>query len=210
MSKPLSESEWEREIKRDELRISRYFQTLPLYLDLPGEDDYIFNKLRSQKELAPSHGGWSPALPGDDEDGDEVDALTDQELVSSISNNEGFALFRRLEQASQEWNIFSSIHLDSPGKVLFSLNVAGCYGKLLSRLFNFVEIGDGDEYTRALKESLGKRVLADFDALANALAEVRDLKTEYKESLGAFIDMTGYFREEALKIVLRYNHSTPQ
>ena len=46
-----NEFQWEEEIRRDERRICGYFHELPSCLDLPGEEEMIYEKLFSQVDI---------------------------------------------------------------------------------------------------------------------------------------------------------------
>ena len=196
-----SEYEWEREIRRDELRISRYFQALPRYLDLPGEDEIIYSKLAAQAELAPVHENsypWQFLKPEADEEEDE---LSEEEVVSSLRLNPGFDLFQMLESAVREWNAFAGFNFETPEQIRFGLYVAGCYGKMLSRVYNFVEIGN-DAGVHTLKLSLMKRVLAELNVLTGIFAESHDsgLK-EFADDFIRFAENLKIIRERALKFI---------
>lgn len=196
-----SEYEWEREIRRDELRISRYFQALPRYLDLPGEDEIIYSKLAAQAELAPVHENsypWQFLKPEADEEEDE---LSEEEVVSSLRLNPGFDLFQMLESAVREWNAFAGFNFETQEQIRFGLYVAGCYGKMLSRVYNFVEIGN-DAGVHTLKLSLMKRVLAELNVLTGIFAESHDsgLK-EFADDFIRFAENLKIIRERALKFI---------
>lgn len=191
-----SEYEWEREIKRDEMRINGYFKALPRYLDLPGEDEAIYDKLQAQKELAPVHGGdwqWPPAWSDGADDGfDDRGEAGEEEVIAGLISNTGFDFFQQLEHAVREWNVWSALHLE----VCPALEIAAVYGKILSRVYNFVELGDNPEYG-ALKRSLMRRALADFNALFGRLAEVKKVHPE----AGALVAAAQHLRERALKLM---------
>lgn len=196
-----NEYEWEREIRRDELRISRYFEALPRYLDLPGEDEVIYSKLAAQAELAPVHENsypWQFLKPDEEEDDNE---LSEEEVVSSLRLNPGFDLFQMLEASVREWNAFSSFNFDSPGQINFGIYVSCCYGKMLSRIYNFVEIGR-DAGARPLKLSLMKRVLAELNILIGIFTDAHNpyLK-DFKDDFIRFAENLKLIRERALKFV---------
>ena len=196
-----SEYEWEREIRRDELRISRYFQALPRYLDLPGEDEIIYSKLAAQAELAQVHENSKPRKFLKPEADEEEDELSEEEVVSSLRLNPGFDLFQMLESAVREWNAFAGFNFETPEQIRFGLYVAGCYGKMLSRVYNFVEIGN-DAGAHTLKLSLMKRVLAELNVLTGIFAESHDsgLK-EFADDFIRFAENLKIIRERALKFI---------
>ncbi|MDD4816702.1 MAG: hypothetical protein PHI85_01875 [Victivallaceae bacterium] len=163
-----NEYDWEREIKRDELRIDGYFKTLPRYLDMPGEDEAIYRKLQAQKELAPAHGGnWQLPAPGRWEgDDDETDAMNEDEIAADLRSRSGFELFARAERAVREWNAVSVLTLP----VEQSLHTAALYGKMLSRIYNLLEL-DGDDGAAGLKKALLRRIVVDAGTIAGNVRE---------------------------------------
>ena len=196
-----NEYEWEREIRCVELRISRYFQALPRYLDLPGEDEIIYSKLAAQAELAPVHENsypWQFLKPEADE---EEDGISEEEVVSSLRLNPGFDLFLMLEAAVREWNAFAGFNFESREQIHFGLYVAGCYGKMLSRVYNFVEIGN-DPGAHTLKLSLMKRVLAELNILAGIFTESHSpVMKEFEPDFIRFAENLKIIRERALKFI---------
>ncbi len=196
-----NEYEWECEIRRDELRISRYFQALPRYLDLPGEDEVIYSKLSAQAELAPVRENSYPwqFLKGEGED--QENEMSEEEVISSLRLNQGFDLFQMLEAAVREWNAFSCFNFDSLPRIKFGLYVAAVYGKMLSRVYNFVEIGN-DQSAAALKASLIKRVLAELNVLIGIFADSNDeYLAEFKSDFSRFAANLKIIRERALKFI---------
>ena len=70
-----NEFQWEEEIRRDERRICGYFHELPSCLDLPGEEEMIYEKLFSQVDLMPVNGKTGALRNWDDgEDEEEWEA----------------------------------------------------------------------------------------------------------------------------------------
>ncbi len=196
MSHEWNEYDWEREIKRDELRIDGYFKALPRYLDMPGEDEAIYRKLQSQKELAPAHGGnWQWPAPGRwEDDGDDNNAMSEEEIAADLRSRFGFELFARSERAMREWNAISVLELP----VETALYTAALYGKMLSRIYNMLEL-DGDEGAVGLRKALLRRIAADAgtiagtvreqlpkqDAMVNDAQMLRELALKYLFAIGA-------------------------
>ncbi len=163
-----SEFEWEREIRRDDQRICSYFETLPDYLDLPGEEEAIFRKLSSQKELAPVHGGnwWQSLSSGDHADSEEEDEEAEEsafDALQRVRGRVGFELFCSLQESAQEWNAFSCEFFDHTQAPMI-LNICSLYGITLSRLNNFMNL-DKTKNNKGLKCSLLKRIVKDLNLL---------------------------------------------
>lgn len=181
-----NEFQWENEIRRDERRISCYFRELPACLDLPGEEEMIFDSLASRPDLVPT--GSSPeALRGwfhqndEDEDFDESDD----------TRRPGSDIVDRIDHLAAEWNVAAACrlrsNLDLPG-----LGVCCAYAKLLARTADFLDTADQE---RGLKLSLGKRALADLNELVGMLARIGSEQHSLRPWLLVQQELLGHIRE---------------
>ncbi|MBO5924334.1 MAG: hypothetical protein J6Q81_07455 [Lentisphaeria bacterium] len=165
---------WAKEIRKDELRIAGYFSALKTCLDLPGEEDMIFKRLMSQPELVPT-GVTDPlrTLKADmemlDEDSEENDSLSNRRRNT-------FEPARRVEKIVVEWNLLAAAHLP----VKFNKNVLAvtcAFGKLLSRIYNFMETEDSS-VTLPLRVSLLKHILSDLNETVQQLQSIHECLPE--------------------------------
>ena len=79
--------------------------------------------------------------------------------------------------------------------------MAGCYVKMLSRVYNFVEIGN-DPGAHTLKLSLMKRVLAELNILAGIFTESHSpVMKEFEPDFIRFAENLKIIRERALKFI---------
>src|SRR5574344_611219 len=83
-----NEYQWEHEIRRDERRISRYFRELPACLDLPGEEDMIFNSLLSHTDLVPTAGTPAALRCWYNSDDDDSDDFEDEPETANRPGND--------------------------------------------------------------------------------------------------------------------------
>ena len=187
---------WERELRKDELRISRYFKTLPGCLDLPGEDEMIFRNLMAQPELVPT-GVRDPrhiSMFGFQEgDGDE-DFGEDP-----VRRRGNFEALRRLEALASDWNLLVASELDDRS-FREALAVTCAFGKLLARILNLSDIEEVPE-TVPLRISLAKRILADINELSIRLEDFRKKEYLADHLLARFLEQMTYLREAALDLL---------
>ncbi|MBO5308292.1 MAG: hypothetical protein J6C40_09840 [Lentisphaeria bacterium] len=184
---PLSwnEFQWEEEIRRDERRINGYFRDLPSCLDLPGEEDMIYEKLFSRTELMPIQGktgalrNWEEDENNDEDEGNS--APTHKLLV-------------QLDCLAVEWNIIT-VNTLFPAFAADGLKIACAYGKLIVRTANFLEERQMDF---SLRISLGKRCLADLNDLAGSLTEIGRKFEELHDDCRTHLEMLGHVREQLL------------
>ena len=182
-----NEYQWGQEIRRDERRISCYFRELPACLDLPGEEDMIFENLFSQVDLVPVN-GKSDSLRSWEADFDE-----------EMEEEPPHKLLIQLDKLAVEWNI--QLALAPLNKHLSAgLKITCLYGKLMVRLSNFFNAG---EYGPALMRSLGKYAAADLNELAGALKELSAAIPELSENLRFQLELLGQIRECLLDEIRR-------
>ncbi len=180
-----TEFQWEAAIRRDEARIARYFWELPNCLDLPGEEELIFEQMRTGSDLLPV-GSTPDAIHNwcysDCDDDDERDDLPPRRERSEESD--------RVDRLAAEWNI--EVCSVADGALLMpALGVSCGYAKLLARLIDFIE--SDPEREKPLMRTLGKRTLADLNELLILLDECADCRP----ALGVLADA---HREQLLQI----------
>ena len=61
-----SEYDWEREIRKDDARVSAYITELPRYIDLPGEDNILIRTIKRRLGTEKEEEDWGP-VPADEE-----------------------------------------------------------------------------------------------------------------------------------------------
>ena len=124
-----SEEEWELEIRRDEKRINRYFHELPVCIDLPEEEEFIFSDISSIPELIPQNSSADElrriCRPDDDSDDDMHDgAHGDDENVCSVNDMAvDWAMLCVEKLCGALWNAGVGISCD--------------FGKLIARIEEF-------------------------------------------------------------------------
>ena len=187
------EFDWEQEIRRDELRISRYYRELAYCLDLPGEDEIIYENL-SGRYPVPAAAGDDPLrqhlFDRDDEDGDEENLPHHQSV-----------LVARIDRLAASWCVLSASAMSKEFFIPGGLAVACAYAKLLARVSDF---SDADPVTeRALRLSLAKRALADVNELLGAMYELSSWQKPLKSELGHHISGLFFIREELTAAVSR-------
>lgn len=186
-----NEFQWEHEIRRDERRISCYFRELPGCLDLPGEEDMIFNSLLSRPDLVPT--GNSPDSLRSWQPPEEEDVFEEE-----AANRPGNEVIEQLDKLSVEWNAVIATKLRADLD-LRGLGVACAYGKLLARVADFVDTDEQEEC--ALKISLGKRALADLNDLARELNDLTEKQRSLAEELKLEIELLSHIRERLIDLL---------
>ncbi len=193
-NKQWNEYNWEREIRRDEKRISRYFQELPRCLDLPGEEDIIMKKLMAQPDLVPTNAEWNGFVFGESFFEEEEDFLIDGDW----KQRKGADIFIQLEKIAFEWNVIFASELRS-ANLKDGLSVICLMGKQLSRCADMLGIDTEDMCP--LKISLTKRVLADINELVGALREMKSKQPNLETKINGFIGHLHSIRENTIDLI---------
>ena len=185
-----NEYQWAQEIRRDERRISCYFHELPYCLDLPGEEDMIFENLFSQVDLVPVN-GKSDSLRSweSDDDGEWEDSRPPHRLAVE------------LDKLAVDWNAVLAL---IPGGGLKGLGVSCLFGKLIARVSDFL---DPDLIDLPLKRSLGKHAVLDLNELAGVLKRFAGKECALQSFIHSQLEILGHIRENLLSEL--DNHESP-
>lgn len=180
-NRPLAwdESRWEEEIRRDELRINCYFQTLPQCLDLPGEEEMLEDTIAARPELKSGVPGmnamssaWSylsgdfigPEPDDDDESGDP----------GFPPRRPGESVVETIDALASAWNTCCAVDMNPFCGPLS----AGCaYARLLARTADFLDVPENNP---ALKRCLGKRALSDLEQTVEVFEILKESDLERK------------------------------
>ncbi len=163
-----NEFQWEQELRREDCRISCYFRELPLCLDLPGEDEMIFENMQSYPGLIPagaSPGQWRIWDEPDFEHFCEEDA--EQDFLQQRGMPSEWIL--RLDRMQVAWNMLAARVTDDEMIRIF-LAVSCAFGKTMVHFSDFEETVLPE--LRPLKICLGKRTLEDIGELCGMLKVV--------------------------------------
>lgn len=204
-----SEFEWEREIRRDERRISRYYYELASCLDLPGEEEIIYNELAGHSDLVPAAGGKgenfleNPRRRFFDRDDDDDD---DEAPRDPAERRPGAETTDEIDYLASEWSILAANRLRADLR-LPGLGISCAYGKLLARAIDFSDADPRREYT--LKLCLGKRVLNDINQLLGMLEAFGAEQPSLAADLDAQRRQLIQLREKCVDLLIRLRSQSP-
>ena len=175
---PRSEKEWELELRRDERRINRYFHELPVCIDLPAEEEFIFADISSIPELIPQNTNQEELRricrmdECSDEDDMHDDERRDDENVYAVNDMAvDWAVLCVEKLAPELWNSGVGISCD--------------FAKLISRMEEF-NIPD-ENIDKALRKSVGKRMLRDLNTLVLRLSDISRYQNSIADGISLLI-----------------------
>ena len=182
-----SEFDWEREIRRDERRISKYYRELMYCLDLPGEEEIINEQLTGHCADPVPAGKYGDALNNrrffdrDDDDDEDPPPRPYSPLVTLV------------DRLAAEWCAASASMLDDRLFISGGISIACAYAKLLGRIADFADADPVREKT--LRISLLKRAIADINDLAGAFQEIGGWQNSVREIAARQIEELSLLRE---------------
>ncbi len=169
------EFDWERELRKDDERVSMYFRELPRYIDLPAEDEVIYSTIRRKKELQPRGGSWPFMPPPEDPAADNIpwDPPEDDEEAcrreEEWQKRDGADIYITCGQTARE---LAAIFAWAPDRELSAAAMA-CIcinGRIMARAADIIEL-DPEELP-ALRTALAKRIAADANELLGLLEQL--------------------------------------
>ena len=180
------EFRWEEEIRNDERRISGYFHELDSCLDLPGEEQLIYDQLAGCSDVAIAETPDTVrSIFFNDEDDADTEEHTPRRTIESATVDE-------LDMLAAEWNILiSSRALRQNQSILIGCSCS--FAKLLARCADFLE-PDAD-CAPALLISTGKRTLRDLNETVELLRQSASRLPELMPHVERFTSRLGEIRE---------------
>jgi len=183
-----SEFDWEREIRRDERRISKYYRELMYCLDLPGEEEIINEQLTGHCADPVPAGKYGDALNNrrffDRDDDDEEDPTPPRPYSPLVT---------LVDRLAAEWCAASASMLDDRLFISGGISIACAYAKLLGRIADFADADPVREKT--LRISLLKRAVADINDLAGAFQEIGGWQNSVRDIAARQIEELSLLRE---------------
>ena len=183
-----NEFDWEREIRRDERRISRYYRELMYCLDLPGEEEIINEQLSGRCSDPVPAVNVGDVLRNrrffDHDDDDDDDNAAPRQYSPLVT---------RIDRLATEWCASCASIMDERLFVPGGLGVACAYAKLLARVADFSDADPVRE--KSLRTSLIKRALTDLNELAGAFDEIGNWQDSLRDVAAWHINELAQLRE---------------
>lgn len=188
------EFKYEKEIRLDEERIARYFDNISLFIDLPGENEAIFeriSKVGSEKfrkcgsldRLRQMSPGWDFMSEDDDEE--------DYHSDSVFSHSEGFDMQDMLDGLSVYYSELYALN-DEPELAEKYLAILCQCGKTLGRVSDLLFVPDDDT---DMRNALAKRSLRDINDLADMMIKLDSAQLQHE------LDVLQMIRKKVLDIL---------
>jgi len=188
-----TEYQWEKELRRDERRISYYFAELPLWIDLPGEDEAIYDGMLAEPDLVPSDvrpEDWAKMWYS------EPDEPENDAFFSALRRRPHYDMVEQIDKLCTEWNILYASRMDDE-YTEYGLSGSCLFAKVLTRIADMI---DSDEHS-TLRISLAKRAIADINELTGLLMELVGLRADLANELLLLNEILQQLRERTIEIL---------
>ena len=177
-----SEFKWEKYLRKNDTRISIFFQELPRYIDLPGEVEILEQKVFRQ---IPADLVWDEVLdiPGNQFSGDDNDSddgsENDSDLIEDWNRREGAEIFIITGQLS---HMVTCLLAESQTErlTLFYVQALTVLGKIMAQMQIVMELEP--ENRTQLRTAVLKRVIKNFTDLYNTFSAALsnpEIRSEY-------------------------------
>ncbi|MDD3153532.1 MAG: hypothetical protein PHS41_01595 [Victivallaceae bacterium] len=197
-----SEYQWERQIRADERRISRYFAELPKWMDLPGEEELISEEMSDDRGRVTAPAATTRNFFGSGEE-EEFDDEGSDVFDETLLRRSGGEFISAVDALFVEWNILGATVL--AGESVNVVRITCAFGKLQARL---IELAALDEAApRMLRVTLVKRAIADLCEVDTLLRHVSETNQKAEKPLRAIIESLMCRRERLIDFMRKLRRS---
>lgn len=187
------EFKYELEMRQDEERIARYFDNLPLFMDLPGENEAIFERIaKNSGEKVHQHDTLRDVIP-------EYDIFAEDEDFSrsdrSVFRPEEYEMLDILDSISLLYSERFAVS-DDEKYAQKTLSVLCQSAKTLARISDLLY---AEEEEIGLRSALAKRALHDINDLILCIRECSELSDLY--SVEKEINILHIIRKKILNLL---------
>ena len=191
-----NEFSWEKELKKQEICVSKYISELDNYVDLPNESELVLKSLEKQKLLNAN------AINKSELFFEEKD-INESFFMESNENRDNIKLFTRLGTLASEFNILLAKNKE-PNVLISGLKIISLYGKLISNFLDFIDIEE--DSLPSLKAAISKRIIASVNIIIGELQKISGILSNDKNFLNSQINDLLFIRE--IVIDFRYKCRT--
>lgn len=193
------EFKYEKEIRLDEERIARYFDNIVVFMDLPGENEAVFEriaKIGNEKVCkCESPGLLRKMTPSWGSDAGDEDESENVRSSSGFDNIDDWEIQDMLDGVSVYFAELTALNEDAEIEAQYTAILCQC-GKTLGRVADMV-CTNGSEC--GMKIALGKRALKDLNDLIGMVVQLG--RKNHKLKVNNVHDVLQLIRKKVLDIL---------
>lgn len=196
-----SEFDWEREIRKDDARISAYISELPKYIDLPGEDSILMRSIKRRLGSEKDDEDWGPVPYDENEENQEAYPFPNTE---NWKNEPGGPVYHNCSVLARDFAVGASAgdHEASRERIMRILTL---YGQLMARAADLIDMslevreaeaeGESCDVPPNLRIAVVKRLLAYQNELTKELRLLSDADPSLKPHTEAHLEASGMMHD---------------
>ena len=196
-----SEFDWEREIRKDDSRISAYIAELPKYIDLPGEDSILMRSIKRRLGSEKDDEDWGPVPYDESGENQEDFPFPNSENWKS---EPGGPVYHNCSVLARDFAMGASAgdHEAVRGRVMRILTL---YGQLMARSADLIDMsleiqtaameGEPCDVPQNLRIAVVKRLLAYQNKLTEELRLIAAADPSLKPHTEAHLEASGMMHD---------------
>jgi len=197
-----SEFDWEKELRKDDERVSVYFRELPKYIDLPGEDEAIYRSIRRRKDLVPQDGEWPFHNPVGDPNPQDDPPESEEERKhwdNEWQKREGAETYILCGRIARDLCTVLAEKTPDTKSAQDFMRALCLVGKMMARSTDLIELEPGE--LPALRIALCKRLASDANEILGILDTFEPADADSHEIIMSAYAGVHEAREQVLDIL---------
>ena len=201
-----SEFDWEREIRKDDARVSAYITELPKYIDLPGEDSILIRTIKRRLGTEKDEDDWGP-LPYDEEDNQEMFPFPGADNWRAVP---GGPVYHNCAVLARDFSLGAATCTKEEYRPKI-MRILTLYGQLMARSADLIDMSLEKEHAAMENEecdipvnlmiAVVKRLLSFQNKLSAELRSLGEESQELAAHADAHLDATGMMHDYLIDLL---------
>lgn len=167
-----NEFDWESAFREDDANIRKYMDCLPKFIDIPGEDNIIFERVRTG-------GKTNPAFPASTDYDPGFETEDEDCFQEEWEKRKGSKIFKKAAEQARMWLLIQSSITNVESRIQ-AFTALSLFGMITGRLVSAINTYD-DVPSFAIAHS--KRIRRDLSSLEKIIRDIEMRQPEMKNIL---------------------------
>ena len=208
-----SEYDWEREIRKDDARLSAYITELPKYIDLPGEDSILMRTIK-RRLGAENQEDWGPVPYDDSAENQDMSPFPGSENWRAA---DGGPVYHNCSVLARDFALGAATCPDEKVRPRV-MRILTFYGQLMARSADLIDMSlevqrsqmeyDECEIPVNLRIALVKRLLSFQNKLSRELKLLKEESPDLKAHAEAHLEATGMMHDYLIDLLYSIRRAT--
>ena len=209
-----SEFDWEREIRKDDSRVSAYIAELPKYIDLPGEDTLLMRTIKRRLGNNADEEEWGPVPYDESPDNQEFHPFPGSDNWKAAP---GGPVYHNCSVLARDFALGAATCSREELRIRI-MRILTLYGQLLARSADLIDMALEIERARMedeiceipekLKIAVVKRLLSYQNKLAAELRALEQESPELRAHAEAHLEANGMMHDYLVDLLAVFRNQT--